>query len=131
MLPFASPMAKEFNYKSLYRIIHEDFLKALKKHKITREEFLKRTGYCSTNGSCYYKGTKILTPQTISDICILFEIPFSEVSPHYASRFLKIHKSLKSKEITDFPSSKPRSQSNNSRSSSNNSRSLPNKSNSL
>lgn len=80
-------MATEFNYKALYKIIHEDFLQALKKRKISREEFLKKTGYCSTNGSCYYKGSKILTPQTISDICLVFDIPFSEVAPYYATRF--------------------------------------------
>jgi len=67
-------------YEDACKRWHSRFLKAVKKkRKIGRDEFLKKIDICVTNGSCYYKGTKIAKPQKISVMCIQINIPLEEI----------------------------------------------------
>ena len=70
---------KEMTYREIEKVWHFEFLAALHRRSITREEFLEKTKLCSTNGSCYYKGSKIASPNKLSCMCKQVGIPVEEV----------------------------------------------------
>lgn len=86
-------------YYDLCKMIHLDFLEAVRKRNITKEKFLEKIGTCETNGCCYYKGTKFASIQKISVMCNQLGIPFEEVSPYYAERFKKTEDAAENREI--------------------------------
>ncbi len=59
--------------------MHNCFLRVLKDFEITKEEFLRATNLCSSNGGAYYDGKKIASGQKISVMCIQLNIPFDNV----------------------------------------------------
>ncbi len=70
---------KEMTYGEIMKVWHFEFLAALKRRGITREQFLEITKLCSTNGSCYYKGSKIASPFKLKTMCKQMSIPPEEV----------------------------------------------------
>ena len=70
---------KGMHYTQIKKVWHFEFLAALKRRGITRHQFLERTKLCRTNGSCYYKGTKIASPVKIAKMCKQVGIPVEEV----------------------------------------------------
>ncbi len=74
----------EFNYQALCKMIYHDFLKIVKARGITKIEFIRLTETDDTNGSCYYKGTKIPSIFLTHKMSLQCGIPFSEVCPYYA-----------------------------------------------
>ena len=70
---------KEMTYGEIMKVWHFEFLAALQRRGITREQFLEITKLCSTNGSCYYKGSKIASPVKIAKMCRQLGIPVDEV----------------------------------------------------
>ena len=67
------------HYTQIKKVWHFEFLAALKRHGITRQQFLDKTKLCRTNGSCYYKGSKIASPVKIAKMCRQVGIPVEEV----------------------------------------------------
>lgn len=66
-------------YIEIKRAWHFEFLAALKRRGITRQQFLELTKLCRTNGGCYYKGTKIASPFKLKIMCRQVGIPLEEV----------------------------------------------------
>ena len=66
-------------YDEICKMWYAEFLKAMQKRNISKEEFLIKTGSCQTNGCCYYLGTKIVMPTKLAKMCKQLNIPIEEV----------------------------------------------------
>jgi len=66
-------------YDEMNKLWHAEFIKAMQRRNISKNDFLEITGKCNTNGACYYLRTKNIKGHHISQLCQQLGIPLEEV----------------------------------------------------